>query len=269
MVSRLTIEYDGAGFAGWARQPGRRTVQEELERALRTVLGEHDHDGRPLSLTVAGRTDAGVHAWGQVASYRHEAVDPARLNGLLADDVAVLAAEPAGEHFDARRDALSRTYCYRLLARRTRSARWRGRAYWWPAALDRDALRACAAALLGKHDFTAFTPSETEHSYFHCAVSRAEWREASEASEAGEHGEHGELLEFWIEADMFLRHMNRVLVGTMLDVARGYTPFEQFAQLLEGRPRALAGRTAPAHGLALASVRYREEPIGSADRPAA
>ncbi|HUB73461.1 MAG TPA: tRNA pseudouridine(38-40) synthase TruA [Solirubrobacteraceae bacterium] len=248
MVTKLTIEYDGAGFAGWARQPGRRTVQEELERALRTVLGERGQDGRALTLTVAGRTDAGVHAWGQVASYRHEAVDPARLNGLLGEDVAVLAAEPAGEDFDARRDALSRTYCYRLLAQRTRSVRWRGRACWWPAALDRDALRACAAALAGRHNFTAFTPSETEHSHFHCHIARAEWVEA---------GEHGELLEFWIEADMFLRHMNRVLVGTMLDVARGYTPFAQFAQLLEGRPRAHAGRTAPAHGLALASVRYR------------
>jgi tRNA pseudouridine38-40 synthase len=248
VVTKLTIEYDGGGFAGWARQPGKRTVQEELERALRTVLGDTATDGRPLALTVAGRTDAGVHAWGQVAGYAHEAVDPLRLNALLDDDVAVLASEPVAEGFNARRDATSRTYCYRVLARRTRSVFWRERAYWWTGPLDRDALQECAAAVLGKHDFTAFTPSETDHKYFNCNVSRAEWTAAAE---------RGELLEFWIEADMFLRHMNRVLVGTMLDVARGAMSVEEFTALLEGRPRAHAGRTAPAHGLALASVSYR------------
>jgi tRNA pseudouridine38-40 synthase len=244
MVTKLTLEYDGTNFAGWGRQPGERTVQEALERALRTVLGEEGSDGGPLKLTVAGRTDRGVHAWGQVASYAHEAVDPLRLNGLLDDDVAVLAAEPAAEGFDARRDARSRTYCYRVLARRARSVFARRTAFWVTGELDRDALRECAGALLGKHDFTAFTPSETEHSWFRCDVARAEWLC------------DGELLEFWIEADMFLRHMNRVLVGTMLDVASGRTSVDHFKELLEGRPRALAGRTAPAHGLALASVAY-------------
>jgi tRNA pseudouridine38-40 synthase len=248
MVTKLTLEYDGTGFAGWARQPGARTVQEELEGALRTVLGETGLDERPLSLTVAGRTDAGVHAWAQVASYAHEAVDPLRLNGLLAGDLAVLDAEPAPVGFDARRDARSRTYCYRVLARRSRSAFERTRAFWWTGRVDREALAQCAAALLGRHDFTAFTPTETEHSRFVRDIARSEWRF------------DGELLEFWIEADTFMRHMNRTLVGTMLEVADGRRTLGEFTDLLAGRPRAHAGRTAPAHGLALASVCYERAP---------
>jgi tRNA pseudouridine38-40 synthase len=244
MVTKLTIEYDGSEFAGWARQPGERTVQEELERVLRTILGERGLDGEPLRLAVAGRTDRGVHAWDQVASYAHEAVDPLRLNGLLDDDVAVLASEPAPAQFDARRDASSRTYCYRVLARRARSAFERERAFWWPGELDVQLLSRCAAELVGQHDFTAFTPTETEHSRFRCAVGRAEWRPA------------GNVLEFWIEADMFLRHMNRVLVGTMLEVAAGRRALADFTGLLDGGERSQAGRTAPAHGLALARVSY-------------
>ncbi len=244
MVAKLTLQYDGNKFAGWACQPELRTVQGELERALRTVLGEHDADGKPLTLSVAGRTDRGVHAWGQVASYRHEAVDPLRLNSLLPPDMAVLGCEPVPEVFDARRSATNRTYCYRVLARRTRDVFERGRALWWPQPLDRSLLEECAKLLPGSHDFTAFTPTETEHKRFERTVSSARWR-----------GE-GDVLELWIEADTFLRHMNRVLVGTMLEVAAGRRELAEFAPLLEGRPRSHAGPTAPAHGLALAAVAY-------------
>jgi tRNA pseudouridine38-40 synthase len=238
LVTKLTLAYDGADFAGWARQPGRRTVQQELERALATILGQ------PLVTSVAGRTDAGVHAWGQVASYEHEALDPRSLNALLPDDAAVLTSEPAAADFNARHSATSRTYCYRIQSARTRNPFERGRALHLPRQLDLDALDACAAALVGRHDFTAFTPSETAHIRFERDVRRAEWRE------------EGDLRTFWIEADSFLRQMNRVLVGTMLEVATGARSVEEFVSLLAGAPRSAAGRTAPAHGLYLARVSY-------------
>jgi tRNA pseudouridine38-40 synthase len=240
VTTKLTLEYDGGAFAGWARQPGQRTVQEELERALATVLGVEQ-----VPVKVAGRTDAGVHAWGQVVSYDHEAVDPVGLNALLSADVAVLSSEPAAPGFDARRDAVSRTYCYRILTRRARGAFERGRALWYSWPLERGALHECAALLAGTHDFTAFTPTETDHVRFERNVFSASWRE------------NGDLLEFWIEADAFMRQMNRVLVGTMLEVARGRRSVDDFGRLLEGRPRSDAGPTAAAHGLYLASVRYQ------------
>jgi tRNA pseudouridine38-40 synthase len=200
---------------------------------------------REVSLTVAGRTDAGVHALGQVASYDGPPPRLTGVNALLPGEVAVLAAEPAPEDFDARRSARSRTYCYRVLARSAPSPFERGRALHWPYPVDRDALDACAQALAGEHDFTAFTPTETDHVRFRRVVLEAAWR-------AGGDG----VLEFWIEADAFMRQMNRVLVGTMLEVAEGRRTLESFTRLLQGAHRRDAGVTAPAHGLYLARVRY-------------
>jgi len=211
-----------------------------LEDGLAGVL-EH---ARPL--TVAGRTDAGVHARGQVASHAGEPASAGRLNVGLPDDVRVLASEAAPEGFDARADAVSRLYRYRVLARPAGSALEGGRALHWPRPLDPAALERCAGALLGRHDFTAFTPTQTGHRFFEREVGRADWRS----------GDVPDVLELWIEADGFLRRMVRILVGTMLEVAAGRRSEADFERLLEGRPRAEAGDTAPPHGLFLEAVRY-------------
>lgn len=198
-----------------------------------------------MALTVAGRTDVGVHALGQVASYEGPPPRLTGVNALLPDEIAVLAAQGAPDDFDARAGARSRTYCYRVLARSAPSPFERGRALHWPYRVDRDVLDACARALAGEHDFTAFTPTETDHVRFRRVVLEAAWRDGAD-----------DVLEFWIEADAFMRQMNRVLVGTMLQVAGGRRTLESFTRLLQGAHRRDAGVTAPAHGLYLARVRY-------------
>ena len=239
---RLDIEYDGSGFRGWARQPGQRTVQGELETALATELRE------PIELTVAGRTDTGVHALGQVASFE-TAVEPPedlarRLNGLAPDDVAVTSAAVVANGFNARHDAKSRSYRYRLLARDAPSPFEQGKALWWPHQIDHEALQPCAAALQGTHDFTAFTPTQTDHVRFDRDILAASWTQ------------EGDILTFQITADAFMRNMVRVLVGTQLEVASNRRSVENFVQLLAGAPRTAAGDTAPPHGLYLESVSY-------------
>ena len=246
---RLDIEYDGSAFSGWARQRGQRTVQGELETALETILRE------PTALSVAGRTDTGVHAEGQVASFSTVAAVSAdlapRLNGLTPPDIAVPAAAIVDDGFDARGDALSRTYRYRLHVRRPSSPFEQGRALWWPHRIDHAALEACAAALPGTHDFTAFTPTQTDHVRFNRDVLAAGWEK------------DGEILNFRITADSFMRSMVRVLVGTMLEASSRRRTVESFQQLLQGAPRSSAGETAPPHGLHLESVSYTEKAVST------
>jgi tRNA pseudouridine38-40 synthase len=233
---RLTIEYDGTPFHGWAAQPGQPTVEAALRDALGTTFASVD------KLAVAGRTDTGVHALGNVVSVDVEGGPrperaAAALNTRLPDEISVIAADEAAPDFHARHSARARSYRYRLFTRGTPSPFERRRSWWVPRRLDVEALAASAALLLGEHDFRAFTPTETQHDVFVRVVESAEWIP------------RGDHLDFEITADSYLRHMVRTLVGTMLDGI-------DLASLLGGADRADAGQTAPPWGLYLVAVAY-------------
>jgi tRNA pseudouridine38-40 synthase len=235
---KLTLEYDGTPFLGWAAQPGLPTV----EGTLRAALGETFTD--VSNLAVAGRTDTGVHALANVVSVDVDGGPPperaaAALTSRLPGDVSVLSAEEAPADFSARFSARSRTYRYRIFNRQVRSPLEGHRSWWITRALDEQALNVSARLLLGEHDFRAFTPHQTRHRVFTRVVERAEWIR------------RGDHVDFEITANSYLRHMVRTLVGTMLELSP-----EGLVPVLTGSPRSEAGTTAPPCGLYLVSVAY-------------
>jgi len=246
-VVTLVLEYDGTRYVGWQVQPNGPSVQAEVERALSTL-----HHG-PRRVTAAGRTDAGVHARGQVVTFPEEQPLPLRayvqgLNALLPEDVAVRAARLEPDGFDARRSARGKRYLYAIENAATRSPLGRLQAWQQFQPLDVSAMRAAARHLVGRHDFTAFQASD-------CACRHAV-RKVWRLEVVGERGSRIEVL---IEATAFVKHMVRAIVGTLVEVGLGKRSPESIPGLLESRDRTHAGPTAPSHGLCLEEVFYRSE----------
>ena len=237
------VEYEGTDFAGWAAQPGRRTVEGVLSEAISTILRQQ------VKMSVAGRTDAGVHASGQVVSFRADTdLRPALISykttALLPRDVALRRCVAVPEDFDARRDAMSRTYEYRLVNHEIRSPLERHYAGFAPQNLDLDLLSAAGELVEGTHDFRAFTPQKSYHIRFQRIVTRSRWIRQDD------------LLTYRISADSFLYGMVRALVGTMLEVAGGKRDLTEFDRLLSGGKRSEAGPAVTSRGLTLVGVGY-------------
>ncbi|MBI4644337.1 MAG: tRNA pseudouridine(38-40) synthase TruA [Deltaproteobacteria bacterium] len=241
---RLLLEYDGAGYHGWQRQKNALTIQEVVEKALAKLIGE------PVKLLGSGRTDAGVHAWGQVANFHTASHIPlkafhAGLNSLLPRDIAVLDAAEAPADFHARKSARAKTYEYRILNRKEPSPLNRRYAWLVRQTLDLEAMAQAAAMLLGEHDFSAFRASGGSPGHAVRQILAAAWHQGAEGS-----------LRFSITANGFLRGMVRSLVGTMVEIGQGKRPPEDLSGLLASGDRSGAGATAPAHGLFLVEVVY-------------
>jgi tRNA pseudouridine38-40 synthase len=242
---RLTVEYEGTRYQGWQLQPGVPTVQGVLEEALATALRE------PVRVRGSGRTDAGVHACGQVAAVRltHVPADLGRLqkslNALTPDDIAVRDITVVEDGFDPRRQARSRLYEYRILNRPAPSPFWRHYAWHVSHPLDVSAMNTAAQSLEGEHDFAAFQGADAE-------PVRSTVRRVLVSRLSSTDG----LLVYRIEATAFLKHMVRNIIGTLAEIGRGERPQDGMAALLAGRDRTRAGATAPAQGLLLVAVRY-------------
>lgn len=233
------MAYDGTEYAGFQVQPNAPTVQGELERVLAKICAE------PVRITGAGRTDAGVHATGQVIDFRTaSALDGGTMergvNALLPGDIAISALEPAGETFHSRFSATGRTYEYRIRTGPTRDPLERRKEHWLPTALDVSAMQGAAARLVGVHDFAAFAAGVSGER----SVRRAVWSAQDDS------------LRFEIEANAFLRGMVRGIVGTLLWAGRGKISADRFAEILKARDRTQAGPSAPAQGLCLIKVSY-------------